>query len=112
MRSTFHMTSRLLLVALLAGIFSVLAVMPALAQGNAPLPAALLNRDWKLVELRPTPGNPQSATVANVTIRFSADGKVSGSGGCNSFGGTYTAGANRSMVFSQLISTLKACASP
>src|SRR5829696_108122 len=112
MRPTFHPISRALLVALLAGVFSVLAGAPVLAQSNATLPAELLDRDWKLLELQRTPGNPQSTIGANVTIRFGTDGKVSGSAGCNSFGGSYTTGANRSIQFSQLISTLKACSSP
>ncbi|MEO7913173.1 MAG: YbaY family lipoprotein [Roseiflexaceae bacterium] len=82
------------------------------APQTASLPKELLSRDWKLLELQRAPGNTQSTIGANVTIRFSADGKVSGSAGCNSFGGSYTVGANRSVQFSQLISTLKACASP
>jgi len=152
----FRISSRVLLMALIAGLLSILAVAPALAQSNAnvtgevlyrerialppsarviiqgnpssgiqigvnqvgasqqtaSLPKELLNRDWKLVSLQRAPQNVQNTTGAGMTIRFSADGKVSGSGGCNSFGGSYTVGENRSITFSQLISTLRACAAP
>jgi predicted secreted protein/heat shock protein HslJ len=129
----FRITSQRLLLALIAGVLSMLAGAPALAQSNASvtgeapyreriitqaarqtasLPKELLDRDWRLVELQRSPGNTQSAPDANVTIRLSADGKVSGSAGCNSFGGSYTAGENRAIALSQLISTLRACASP
>jgi uncharacterized lipoprotein YbaY/predicted secreted protein len=78
----------------------------------ASLPKELLNRNWNLVSLQRAPQDVQNTTGAGVTIRFSADGKVSGSGGCNGFGGNYTVGENRSIQFSQLISTLRACALP
>ena len=81
------------------------------APPTARLPKELLNRSWNLVSFQRSPQNMQNISGADVTIRFSADGTVSGSGGCNSFGGSYAAGANRSIMFSQLISTLRACAS-
>jgi uncharacterized lipoprotein YbaY/predicted secreted protein len=79
---------------------------------TASLPSELLNREWNLTSLQRGPQNVQNTTGAGVTIRFSADGKVSGKGGCNGFGGNYTAGANRGLTISQIISTLIACAAP
>ncbi|MDQ2996132.1 MAG: YbaY family lipoprotein, partial [Chloroflexota bacterium] len=94
-----------------SGIQIVVNPVGAVPQ-TAMLPKELLNRDWNLTSLQRAPQDVQDTTGAKVTIRFSADGKVSGSAGCNSFGGSYTARVNRSIQFSQLISTLKACASP
>jgi predicted secreted protein/heat shock protein HslJ len=126
----FRITSRALLAALIAGVFCVMATAPALAQSDATsglrlvvkqvdtpaqvasLPKELLDRNWNLVSLQRAPQNVQNTTGAGLTIRFSADGKVSGSGGCNSFGGAYAVGANRSIKLSQLSSTLRACAAP
>ncbi len=44
-----------------------------------------------------------------ITIKFSAEGRVSGSGGCNSYGGDYKAHGH-DLTFSPLISTKRACA--
>jgi uncharacterized lipoprotein YbaY/predicted secreted protein len=92
-----------------SGIQIVVKQVSAAPQ-TVSLPKELLNRNWKLTSLQRAPQNVQNTSGAGVTIRFSADGKVSGSGGCNSFGGTYTAGENRSIKLSQLISTLIGCA--
>lgn len=44
-----------------------------------------------------------------VTIQFEPDGKVNGSGGCNSFGTGYQAGNDGKMQFEPIASTLMAC---
>jgi heat shock protein HslJ len=44
-----------------------------------------------------------------ITIQFKEDGSVNGTGGCNSFGGTYKAGSDGKISFSELASTLMAC---
>jgi len=45
------------------------------------------------------------------TLKFGIDGTISGNGGCNSFGGTYTE-APGELTLSPLIRTLMACADP
>ena len=45
------------------------------------------------------------------SLKFGTDGTVSGNGGCNSFGGTYTE-APGELTLSPLIRTLMACADP
>ena len=47
---------------------------------------------------------------SNVTITFSPDGIVSGSGGCNNFSGKYEASGNDLTVSSGIAMTRKACA--
>jgi uncharacterized lipoprotein YbaY/heat shock protein HslJ len=75
----------------------------------ASLPGEMLDRDWNLVSLQRAPGDVENTTGTGVTIRFSADGSASGSGGCNTFNTTYTAGDNRSLSFSPIASTRRAC---
>lgn len=50
-----------------------------------------------------------AAANSTVTLSFDEDGKVSGSGGCNTFSGSYTIGQD-SLSFGPLASTKKACA--
>lgn len=48
-----------------------------------------------------------------MTLAFSADGKMSGSAGCNTYGGSYEASsASGSIKLSQLFATEKACVKP
>ena len=44
-----------------------------------------------------------------VTIQFEPDGKANGSGGCNSFGTSYTAGKDGKLQFDPIASTMMAC---
>jgi heat shock protein HslJ len=46
-----------------------------------------------------------------LNLAFGSDGHVSGSSGCNNFGGPYTINGS-SLAFGMLISTLRACISP
>jgi hypothetical protein len=45
-------------------------------------------------------------SAATITLQFSADGHVSGSSGCNTYSGSYTAGAGGQLTFSPLIWTI------
>lgn len=51
---------------------------------------------------------PKKAAAFSVT--FAADGKLSGTTDCNSFGGTYMTGSDGVLTVSGLVSTLKYCA--
>lgn len=75
------------------------------------LPAASIanlgGHDWKLVEIN---GQPVSASDRPAHIEFSvADHRVSGSSGCNSFGGTFSLAPGNGIHFHELIHTMMAC---
>jgi heat shock protein HslJ len=74
------------------------------ASASAPLTNPdLVGTDWILGDL---PG--QVLADARPTIAFSGDGTVSGTGGCNTFGGNYTVDGSK-LTFGPLNSTKKAC---
>jgi putative lipoprotein len=56
-------------------------------------------------------GGEASAPVTDslITLEFSADGRVGGTGGCNRYGGTYTTGDEGGLTLSALFSTRRAC---
>lgn len=69
----------------------------------------LAGTSWRLVSID---GNTQVGGAIGgqeVTLVFDANGGAGGSGGCNSYGGTYSTGANGSISFSEIVSTLMAC---
>jgi heat shock protein HslJ len=51
------------------------------------------------------------AAGSTVTISFASDGKVSGSGGCNSYASTWKAEGN-TLAFTPAVATRKMCAAP
>jgi heat shock protein HslJ len=69
---------------------------------------ALAGPRWRVESL--IAGDAVSSTPgdAEAYFTFSTDGRISGSTGCNQFGGTYTATAG-SITFSQIAMTKKAC---
>jgi heat shock protein HslJ len=74
------------------------------ASGSAALTAPeLVGTAWALGDL---PG--QVLNDVRPTIAFSGDGTVSGSGGCNTFNGTYTTSGSN-LTFGPLSSTKKTC---
>jgi heat shock protein HslJ len=69
----------------------------------------LLETYWKLVELNGQPV-PKLEREPHLILK-SEGGRVTGFGGCNGFGGTYTLDTATSRVrFSEMISTMMACA--
>lgn len=68
----------------------------------------LIGTQWQLVELR---GQPVVGFERAPYLTLGAeDGRVSGFGGCNTFGGRYTLDEERlRLSFEQVVSTLKAC---
>jgi heat shock protein HslJ len=69
---------------------------------------ALVGPRWRVESL--IAGDAVSSTPgdAEAHVTFSADGRVTGSTGCNQFGGVYAATAG-SITFSQIFTTKKAC---
>ena len=99
-------------VALAGASFAVLLAAcggdPAGTPGRVSHPVALAGTSWRLVSLqgRVPPGG-------DLTIRFGADGRVGGTGGCNSFGGAFGYEAATGLLeIGDLASTKRACAEP
>ena len=71
----------------------------------------LTANEWRLTELQ---GVTITATIISnqdITLKFYKEGnRVSGFSGCNTFGGSYTTLAPTKLTFSQMMSTMKACA--
>lgn len=81
------------------------------AQGSGNPSAAqrvLAGPDWKLVSLGPAGAETDVVAGTTVTIKFEEDGRVGGSTGCNSYGGTYEV-RGEAISFGQLVSTKRAC---
>src|SRR6266850_5577379 len=70
--------------------------------------AGLANTQWRLASFGTADGESPVIEGTTITIKFSADGRVGGSGGCNSYGGQYREQGDN-ISFSQIISTKRAC---
>jgi heat shock protein HslJ len=68
---------------------------------------SLAGKVWVLESLN----NASPVENTTITAEFTPDGKVSGSGGCNSYSGGYRASAN-SIQFEPVASTMMACDQP
>lgn len=83
------------------------------ATGQTPAPTVaatgLENTNWQLVAFGPIDAQTPVIADSTITVAFNADGEVGGSGGCNSYGGTYTM-EEEHLAFSEIVSTLMACA--
>ena len=72
---------------------------------------SLAGTSWTLVSYG-DPSNPTAAVSGvDTSLVFGSDGQVSGSMGCNGFGGDYQI-KNGQIVFGSIISTLMACEEP
>ncbi len=68
---------------------------------------SLTDTDWHLLEVV-FKAIPDGADLSQATIKFSPDGKVHGSLGCNTFNGSYTLDGE-ALSFGPLMTTRKAC---
>ena len=91
---------------LLALTVLVLALLLSACSGGSASGDPLSGTSWMLASIDGSA--PISGVVA--TAAFS-DGKVSGSSGCNSYGGAYELDGEQ-IHFSDLVSTLMACTDP
>ena len=71
--------------------------------------AELEGTEWRLAEYGPADAPVAARPEPPITIKFEADGRIGGSGGCNSYGGTYELDG-QSLKLGQIQSTLMACA--
>ena len=74
------------LLLLAAAAFLTLKDMRPIADSNADTP--ITGTDWRPVSI----GDQVVAGDTRLHLRFEVDGKLNGSGGCNSFFGSYTLG--------------------
>lgn len=72
-------------------------------------PASLANTQWKLTFFGEGEAETPVIDGSNLSLAFEGENRVSGSGGCNSFGGIYQIQGD-SLKLSDLVSTLMACA--
>lgn len=73
--------------------------------------SSLAGTSWTLVSYG-DPSNPTAAVSGvDTSLVFSSDGQVSGSMGCNGFGGDYQI-KNGQIVFGSIVSTEMACEEP
>ncbi|MEW5957135.1 MAG: META domain-containing protein [Chloroflexota bacterium] len=80
---------------------------PAATSPNAQ--TNLANTRWVLESFGAPGAETPVIAGSNITLEFGADGQAGGSGGCNSYGGSYQV-QDKTLSFSQIASTLMACA--
>jgi heat shock protein HslJ len=95
-------------------LFSILLIMTVFTSCDTTSKAvaskeSLTSSRWELSSI-----GGKSATAADYPkglpdAIFTADNKISGNGGCNRFGGSYTLDAEGKLVISQLMSTKMFC---
>ena len=64
--------------------------------------------EWRLVSLGPAGAETEVIAGTTVTLRLAEDERVSGSTGCNNYGGTYQVRGDN-ISFSRIVSTRRAC---
>ena len=103
------MRRRAVIIALLIALVLAVAAGIFAATRAAAGPASLTDRTWTLTGLT-VDGHSQTLVTSHpVTIRFrSQDREIMGSGGCNSYGGSYLIIGN-TLHINDLAMTLMAC---
>ena len=83
---------------------------PAAVEPSAPA-AGTLTGTWKLNSYRISDVLSSAVPDAEANLTFSEDGSVTGTSGCNEFGGTYSVEGNQ-ITFKDIVSTLMLCDTP
>lgn len=86
-----------------------LAISACTAKNEGP--AASLIGSWKLTSYSRADVLTPAVTDTEAGLTFKDDGTVTGSSGCNGFGGSYTVEDDK-ITFSEITSTLMACDDP
>lgn len=68
----------------------------------------LANSEWRLVSMGRVGAESNVVSGSTVTLKFSSEDRISGSGGCNSYGGRFLVAGDR-LTLSQIFSTKRAC---
>ena len=85
------------------------AQTPASARTESPSnESRLASTQWRLKSFGATGAESPVIEGTTITLKFGADGRAGGSGGCNSYGGEYRERGDN-LSFSQIISTKRAC---
>lgn len=97
-------------IILLISICNLLAAQPPISTQTEASSAEskLANTQWRLISFGATGAESPIIEGTTITLKFGADGRAGGSGGCNSYGGEYRERVDN-LSFSQIISTKRAC---
>ncbi|MFT3894538.1 MAG: META domain-containing protein [Anaerolineales bacterium] len=88
-----------------------LALSACASATNTPANTPSLIGTWKLTAYGPADSPTPAVADVDANLKFDADGKVGGSGGCNSLGGDYTVEGDQ-IKFGPIVSTMMACEEP
>ena len=80
----------------------------AYAQSDGLTPG-VVGVEWQLLEIQRSPQDVVDTSSANITLGFDGQGLATGHSPCNGFSAPYQAGANGSLTFGDVLSTLRAC---
>ena len=109
MLKLFRIPAALAMVALMSIMLGGTGAKAA-PTAQSTLPAAVLQTEWTLQYFSSDAKNAgQDVSSSHITIKFEADGTLGGSGGCNSYFGTYTVSGQKMTIPDKLGSTQKAC---
>ena len=92
-------------------LFALFVVGMALSACSSKGGAGSLVGDWKLTAYGPADSPVPAVPDVEAVLNLSADGQVSGSLGCNRFGGDYKQKGSQ-IEFGSLAATLMACPEP
>ena len=90
-------------------IGSATEATPAAVTPDANGATEIEGAEWRLVEYGPADAPVAALPAPLVTVKFEAGGQLGGSGGCNSYGGTYQLDG-QSLSVGEIASTMMACA--
>ena len=100
------MKNRLLV---LTALLTAALVLSACGSGSQT--ASLSGTSWTLVSFGPADAQTAAVEGIQTSLIFDLKGNISGNMGCNSFGGKYEVTGD-TVSFSEVISTMMACADP
>ncbi len=91
-------------------VLTIVLLMPLCVGVAAPsnVDNGLTQTEWRLTSFGPRDAPATVIEGSLTTIKFGADGRVGGNGGCNSYGGNYQL-RDDSLSLSRIISTKRAC---
>ena len=91
-------------VLLLMAATALVHAQPGVSSGQR----VLAGTEWTLVSLGPAGSEADVVAGTTVTAKFGEDGRVGGSTGCNTYGGTYEV-RGETISIGRLVSTRRAC---
>lgn len=89
----------------------VLVLTRGMQLAEEPTTQASLTGAWKLVSYRITDVLSTALPDVEAGLTFNEDGTVTGTSGCNEFGGSYTVEGDK-ITFKEIVSTLMLCDTP